>query len=151
MAMVRQQARAIWRGDIKHGSGTLRSANFEGGYSYGSRFDGQAGATPEELIGAAHAGCFSMALSLMLGKRGLAPEVIRTTATVEIDEPRLEITGIELETEAEVPGMDEAAFRAVAEQAKAGCPVSKALASVPIVLRSARLVRVPVAPTRVTV
>lgn len=143
--MVRQQARAVWRGDIKHGSGTLRSAHFEGPYSFASRFEGREGSTPEELIGAAHAGCFSMALSLMLGKQGRTPALIRTTATVEIDPASLTITGIELETEAEVPGLDEAGFRAVAEQARAGCPVSKALASVPIVLRSARLVRMPAA------
>lgn len=141
--MVRQQARAVWRGDIKHGSGTLRSAHFEGPYSFGSRFEGQDGSTPEELIGAAHAGCFSMALALMLGKQGRTAGLIRTTATVEIDRARLTITGIELETEAEVPGLDEAGFRAVAEQAKVGCPVSKALAAVPIVLKSARLVRQP--------
>lgn len=141
--MVRQQARAVWQGDIKHGSGTLRSAHFEGPYSFGSRFEGQDGSTPEELIGAAHAGCFSMALALMLGKQGRTAGLIRTTATVEIDRARLTITGIELETEAEVPGLDEAGFRAVAEQAKVGCPVSKALAAVPIVLKSARLVRQP--------
>ncbi len=141
--MVRQQARAVWQGDIKHGSGTLRSAHFEGPYSFGSRFEGQDGSTPEELIGAAHAGCFSMALALMLGKQGRTAGLIRTTATVEIDRARLTITGIELETEAEVPGLDEAGFRAVAEQAKVGCTVSKALAAVPIVLKSARLVRRP--------
>jgi osmotically inducible protein OsmC len=137
--MVKQQAQAVWRGGLKDGSGSFRSGTIAGEYSFASRFEGGKGATPEGLIGAAHAGCFSMALSLFLGDRGHAPEAIRTTATVELDPKQLAITRIELETEAEVPGLDEAAFREIAEQAKKNCPVSKALGSVQIVLKSARL------------
>jgi len=137
--MIRQQAQAVWRGGLKDGSGSFRSGTIEGKYSFASRFEGGSGGTPEGLIGAAQAGCFSMALSLFLGERGHPPEAIRTTATVELDPKQLAITRIELETEAEVPGLEEAAFRELAEQAKKNCPVSKALAGVQIVLKSATL------------
>lgn len=137
--MIMQAARAVWRGGIKDGSGTFRAGEIDGRYSFASRFEGRAGSTPEGLIGAAHAGCFSMALSLLLGERGHPPAEIRTTARVELDPGQLAITRIELETEAEVPGLTEAEFREIADQARQKCPVSKALASVPIVLKSARL------------
>ncbi|MEP7226625.1 MAG: OsmC family protein [Gemmatimonadales bacterium] len=137
--MIKQKAQAVWRGGLKNGSGSFRSGTIEGEYSFASRFEGGKGSTPEGLIGAAHAGCFSMALSLFLGEQGHTPEAIRTTATVELDPKQLAITRIELETEAEVPGLDEAAFREIAEQAKKNCPVSKALGGVQIVLKSAKL------------
>jgi osmotically inducible protein OsmC len=140
--MIRQQAQAVWKGGLKAGSGTFRSGAVEGGYSFASRFEGGAGSTPEGLIGAAHAGCFSMALSLFLGEMGRTPEAIRTTATVLLDPKQLAISRIELETEGEVPGMNETEFREAAEKAKQNCPVSKALAGVEIVLQSAKLARV---------
>jgi osmotically inducible protein OsmC len=137
--MIEQQAQAVWRGGLKKGSGSFHSGTIEGKYSFASRFEGGEGSTPEELIGAAQAACFSMALSLFLEERGHTPEAIRTTATVSLDPSQLAITRIELETEADVPGIDEAEFRETAEQAKQNCPVSKALGGVQIVLRSAAL------------
>ena len=140
--MIEQQAQAVWRGGLKDGNGSFRSGTIEGKYSFASRFEGAEGSTPEELITAAHASCFSMALSLFLEKGGHKPEAIRTTATVSLDPSQLAITGIELDTEAEVAGLDEAEFRESAEQAKQNCPVSKALGAVPIVLKSATLLSV---------
>lgn len=139
--MIRQQSQAVWRGGLKDGKGTFQSGTLEGNYSFASRFEGGAGSTPEGLIGAAHAGCFSMALSLFLGEMGRTAEAIRTTATVILDPKQLAITRIELETEAEVPGMSESEFRSAAEKAKQNCPVSKALAGAEIVLLSAKLAR----------
>jgi osmotically inducible protein OsmC len=144
--MIEQRAHAVWRGGLKDGGGSFRAGAIEGGYSFASRFEGAEGSTPEELIGAAHAGCFSMALSLVLGERGHTAEAIRTAAAVHLDPKRLAITRIELETEAEVPGLAEADFGEIAEQAKKNCPVSKALGAVPIVLKSAKLT--PVAADR---
>jgi len=141
--MIKQKAQAVWRGGLKDGRGSFRSGTIEGEYSFASRFEGGNGSSPEGLIGAAHAGCFSMALSLFLGEHGHKAEAIRTTATVELDPQQLAITRIELETEAEVAGLDEAGFRDIAEQAKKNCPVSKALDGVQIVLKSARLLSVP--------
>jgi osmotically inducible protein OsmC len=139
--MIKQQAQAVWRGRIKDGSGSFRSGAIEGEYSFASRFEGGEGSTPEQLIGAAHASCFSMALSLFLTEQGHTPEAIRTTATVNLDPEQLAITRIELETEAEVAGLDETRFRQLAEQAKEKCPISKALGAVPIGLKSAKLTR----------
>lgn len=144
--MIRQQAQAVWRGGLKDGSGSFRSGTIEGEYSFASRFEGGEGSTPEELIGAAHAGCFSMALSLFLGERGHTAETIRTTATVQLDPKQLAITRIELETEAEVTGLADTEFREIAEQARKNCPVSKALGSVQVVLQSAKVT--PVAADR---
>lgn len=140
--MVKQQAQAVWKGGLKKGAGSFRSGTIEGKYSFASRFEGAAGSTPEELIGAAHASCFSMALSLVLEQKGHAPNAIRTTATVYFDPQQPAITRIELETEGEVPGLAESEFPPLAEQAKVGCPVSKALAGVEIVLKSAKLATV---------
>ena len=124
------------RGTMKLGSGA-----FDGAYSFGTRFEEAPGTNPEELIGAAHAGCFSMAFSAGLGKAGFAPKRIHTTAKVYLEKvgEGFEITKIELATEAEVPGIDPATFQAQAEAAKKGCPVSKAL-TVPKVVLSAKLV-----------
>ena len=137
--MIEQQAKAEWKGGLKGGEGRVQAGSIEAPYSFASRFEGGEGSTPEELIGAAHAGCFSMALSLMLGEEGHEPESIRTTATVALDPDKLAIVRIDLETEAEVPGLDEAGFRRIAGNAKENCPVSKALAAVPVELKSARL------------
>ena len=134
-------ASAVWKGNLVDGSGTMKlpKGGYEGPYTKASRFESGPGTNPEELIGAAHAGCYSMFLSAILSKSGFAPAEIRTTATVHLgDGPT--ITLIELETEGDVPGCEEATFLEHAEKAKAGCPVSKALSAVPMKL-TARLVK----------
>jgi osmotically inducible protein OsmC len=139
-----RSADAVWNGDLKGGKGTMKlgSGAYEGQYSFGSRFESGTGTNPEELIGAAHAGCFSMALSAGLGKAGLTPKRIHTSAKVTIEKvgEGMKITKIQLDTEAEVPGIDDAAFQTIAQQTKAGCPVSQALSATPIEL-VARLVK----------
>ena len=141
--MPARTAKAVWEGDLKTGGGRveLGSGAFEGRYSFGSRFEEGTGTNPEELIGAAHAGCFSMALGAGLGKAGFTPGRIQTTARVHLGKvgEGFAITRIDLETEAEVPGLDETTFLAQAEGAKTNCPVSKALAATEITLK-ARLV-----------
>ena len=131
-------AEAEWKGDLPKGSGRMKTetGSFDGTYSAGSRFEEAKGTNPEELIAAAHAGCFSMAFSGQLSKAGHPPVSVRTTAKVHIEkgEAGFSITKIELQCSAKVPGIDEATFRDKAEAAKTGCPVSKALASVPITL-----------------
>jgi osmotically inducible protein OsmC len=119
----------------------LGSGAFEGHYSFGSRFGSDKGSNPEELIAAAHAGCFSMALALGLGKAGFTPRRIHTTAKAQIEHVAegFRITRIDLDTEAEVPSISDATFREQAEAAKQGCPVSRALAGTEITL-NARLV-----------
>lgn len=139
--MPARRAEAEWRGDLTAGSGTvsLGSGAFSGSYSFKSRFEddgGSAGTNPEELIGAAHASCFSMALSNTLASDGHVPERVHTTATVHLtkDEEGFAIRRIELVTDASVPGVDEATFQQAAEKAKATCPVSRALAATEIEL-----------------
>jgi lipoyl-dependent peroxiredoxin len=132
---------AVWKGNLVDGSGSMKlgKGGYEGPFTKASRFDNGAGTNPEELIGAAHAGCYSMFLSAILSKSGFPPAEIRTTAKVHLgDGPA--ITLIELECEGQVPGCDEATFLDHAEKAKAGCPVSKALSAVPMKL-TARLVK----------
>lgn len=135
--------RAVWEGTLREGKGTvaLGSGAFEGQYSFGSRFEEGVGTNPEELIGAAHAGCFSMALSGGLTRAGFPPAKIATTANVKLvqGDSGFRITRVELVTEAEVPGIEEGAFLEAAEAAKKNCPVSQALAAIEITL-SARLV-----------
>ena len=132
---------AVWLGTLKEGSGTMRlaSGRYEGPYTFASRFEEAPGTNPEELVGAAHAGCFSMFLSSLLAEKGYKPERIHTTAAVRIGKGPT-IDRIVLETEAVVPGVGEAEFQEMAAQAKAGCPVSKALAAVPEIILHARLV-----------
>jgi len=132
---------AVWKGNLTEGSGTMKlgKGGYEGPFTKASRFDDGAGTNPEELIGAAHAGCYSMFLSAILSKSNFPPAEIRTTAKVHLGAGPT-ITLIELETEATVPGCDDATFMQHAEQAKAGCPVSKALSAVPMTL-TARLVK----------
>jgi osmotically inducible protein OsmC len=141
--MVVRTSTAEWRGRVRDGAGTvsLGSGAFEGPYSFGSRFEEEPGTNPEELLGAAHASCFSMALSLLLTEAGYTPTRIRTVAqvTIERSDNGFAITHIELVTEAEVPGIDAAAFSGHAEAAKSYCPVSKALAAVDISLSAALL------------
>jgi osmotically inducible protein OsmC len=134
--MATRTADVEWEGTLREGKGRMRTGSgaFEGAYSFSSRFEEGAGTNPEELIGAAHAGCFSMALANLLGQAGHAPERIRTTAAVELGRTDAgpTITGITLTTEGSVPGIDESTFRQHAEEAKAGCLVSRALAGVEI-------------------
>ena len=138
-----RSAKAVWEGSIGKGEGKMMMASgaYEGPFSVGSRFEEEEGTNPEELIAAAHAGCFSMALSSGLTKAGLPSNRIDTEAKVHIDklEEGWRITEIELHVEAEVPGIDEAAFLAQAEEAKLGCPVSNALAAVPSITLHAKL------------
>ncbi len=123
-------ASAVWNGSIGDGSGTMTMANYEGPFSVPSRFQDGEGSTPEELLAAAHAGCFSMQLSALLTRGGNTPESIETSADVKIDklEAGWEITSIHLTTRATVPGIEEPAFLEFAELAKATCPVSKLFA-----------------------
>jgi len=141
--MATRKATAQWDGNLQQGRGTmsLGSGAFKGQYSFASRFEEGAGTNPEELIGAAHAGCFSMAFAAGLAKAGFQPKRVSTTATVQLlkQGEGFAITSIELDTEAEVPGIDPAKFQELAEGAKKGCPVSKALAGTDIKLK-ARLV-----------
>jgi osmotically inducible protein OsmC len=135
-----RKANAVWEGSLKEGNGrvALGSGAFEGRYSFGSRFEEAGGTNPEELIGAAHAGCFSMALSAGLGRGGHSPKRIATTAKVHLEKvgDGFSITRIELDCEAEVPGIDNATFQDFANKAKEGCPVSRALAGTEITLNA---------------
>ena len=137
--MIDRKAEARWEGDLKAGKGTIKlgSGAFEGQYSFGTRFEGSPGTNPEELLGAAHAGCFSMALSLGLTKAGHPPAGIETTAVVHLDKvgEGFSITGIDLTTRGKVPGMSADEFQRLAEDAKKNCIVSRAL-SVPIRLQA---------------
>jgi len=131
--MVISKANAQWNGNLKTGNGSMKPANAaEIAFSAGTRFEGQKGSTPEELIGAALAGCFSMALSVGLERAGAAPKNVRTSADVKIEklEAGFTITSIALVSEVEASGIDEAKFQEVAAATKKGCPVSRALASV---------------------
>ncbi len=134
--MPTRSSDATWKGSLQDGSGTMRlgSGAFEGDYSFKSRFKEGTGTNPEELIGAAHAGCFSMALSNALAKAGHAPDRVHTTARVHLDSDAGAITRIELNTEADVPGLDEQTFQEHAQAAKENCPVSKVLAATEISL-----------------
>ncbi|MEN6373013.1 MAG: OsmC family protein [Armatimonadota bacterium] len=131
-------AYALWEGTSRDGRGkmSLGSRAYEGAYSFASRFEEGPGTNPEELIGAAHAGCFSMALAGELNKAGYKPASIRTSAKVSVEkvDGGFEITKSELHCEAEVPDIDDETFQKHAEAAKKGCPVSKALAGVQITL-----------------
>jgi lipoyl-dependent peroxiredoxin len=135
-----RSAKAVWEGGLKDGQGkvSLGSGAFEGRYSFGSRFEEAGGTNPEELIGAAHAGCFSMALSAGLGRAGFAPQRVATSAKVHLEKvgEGFKITRIELENESQVPGIDDATFQEQARKAKEGCPVSQALGGVEITLNA---------------
>ena len=138
--MITRHAEATWNGDLMKGKGTVKtnSGVVNHPYSFQTRFENGPGTNPEELLGASHAACFSMALSGVLTKDGHPPTSIHTTAAVHIDpvEGGFAITKIELETVGEVPGIDAAAFEAAAAGAKAGCPLSKALKAVDIHLKT---------------
>ena len=136
-----RHADATWEGDLRDGEGSmaLGSGAFEGAYSFASRFEDGTGTNPEELIGAAHAGCFSMALANELAEAGYDPQQVDTEAAVNLNAESLEIDHVELTTEARVPDIDAETFHEFANGAKENCPVSKALAGVEITL-SATLV-----------
>jgi osmotically inducible protein OsmC len=138
--MPTRRADARWEGSLQEGSGAMhmQSGAYEGPYSFQSRFEEGEGTNPEELIGAAHAGCFSMALSGELGRAGHEPSSIDTAATVHLDkaDPGFKISRIELDTKARVPGIDSAELERHAQAAKEGCPVSQALAGVEITLNA---------------
>jgi osmotically inducible protein OsmC len=129
---MKKTASAVWQGDLKSGKGTISTesgALKDNPYGFNTRFEGAPGTNPEELIGAAHAGCFSMALSMMLGQAGLTAERINTTAqvTLDKDDKGFSITAIALTLKAKVPGADNEQFQQIANQAKEGCPVSRVL------------------------
>ena len=141
--MAVRTAKAEWNGNLQTGRGTmsLGSGAFEGQYSFASRFEEGVGTNPEELIGAAHAGCFSMAFAATLGSNGFEPQRVRTTAKVHLvkNDAGFAISTIDLDTEATVPGIEQDKFQELAQTAKQNCPVSKALAGVTIKL-TAKLV-----------
>jgi lipoyl-dependent peroxiredoxin len=135
---------AEWKGDLPSGAGTFTAGDtISGGYTFKSRFEDGPGSNPEQLIAAAHASCFTMALSNMLSKAGTPPESVKTDATVTLRpvDGTPTITKIALVTVGTVPGIDEAAFIEHAQAAKAGCPVSRALASVPEITLEASLAK----------
>jgi lipoyl-dependent peroxiredoxin len=129
---MKRKGSAVWKGGLKDGKGTVSTqsgAIKEMQYSFGARFESGAGTNPEELIGAAHAGCLSMALSMILGEAGMKADSIATTATVSLEQKDggFAITAIHLDVVAKIPGADAKAFEKAANAAKAGCPVSKVL------------------------
>ncbi len=129
---MRRKASALWQGGLKDGKGTISTDSkvlSDTQYSFSTRFEEGIGTNPEELIAAAHAGCFSMALSAQLGEAGLTAESIRTTASVRLEktDTGFTITSVHLDVTARVPGADRGAFETAANNAKAGCPVSKVL------------------------
>lgn len=138
--MALRESTAVWNGNLVDGKGTMRlgSGAYEGEFTKASRFEDGPGTNPEELIGAAHAGCFSMFLSAILSDAGHVPTQIRTSAKVHLGAgPKIKL--IELSTEGEVPGIDQATFEEFAEKSKVGCPVSQALSAVEMKL-TAKLV-----------
>jgi osmotically inducible protein OsmC len=138
--MPTRTAHARWDGSVKTGKGEIDFGNglFKSDYSFGSRFEAGAGTNPEELLGAAHAGCFAMALSLILGEAGFTPDYVDATAhvTVRPQDGGFKITRSHIVCEAKVPGIDRTTFVRCAEAARAGCPVSQALAGTEITLEA---------------
>jgi osmotically inducible protein OsmC len=130
---MKRKASAVWRGDLKSGRGTISTESNvlkDTQYSFGTRFENGPGTNPEELIGAAHAGCFSMALSAELGKAGFTAESIATTTNVTLEnhpQTSWTVTKIELQTVAKIPGITAEKFNAIANGAKTGCPISRLL------------------------
>lgn len=141
--MATRNGSAEWKGDLKGGSGSVKVGEgaFEGAYSFASRFEEGEGTNPEELIAAAHASCFAMALSNMLAGDGHVPDSVRATAKVQLRpvDGKPTIAQVQLDVEGSVPGIDEESFRDYAQKAKEGCPVSRALAGVPEIELNASL------------
>ncbi len=138
--MITRHAEAEWNGDLKRGAGEVKlgSGAFTGPYGFQSRFESGPGTNPEELIAAAHAGCYSMALTAALGQAGHNPQRVHTVAKVHLNQipGGFEIPAIDLATEAQVPGLDDATFQTIAADAKQNCPVSKVLAGAKISLQA---------------
>lgn len=138
--MAVRTSEASWEGNLKEGKGKMKvgAGAYEGPFSFASRFESGGGTNPEELIAAAHAGCFSMALSAGLGKNGFNPKRVKTVAKAHLEKvgEGFKITRMELNSEAEVPGIDKAKFDEIAEATKKGCPVSQALAGTEITLNA---------------
>lgn len=136
--MPARTSTAVWKGDLQGGNGSVKlgSGAYEGAYSFKSRFEDGSGTNPEELLGAAHAGCFSMALAAALSREGYTVNSINTTANVHLEkgESGFAISRIDLVTKGDVEGIDEAKFKAAAEATKTGCIVSRALSAVPMTL-----------------
>jgi osmotically inducible protein OsmC len=141
--MAARNGSAEWHGDLESGSGTITVGDgvFEGAYSFASRFAEGEGTNPEQLIAGAHAGCFTMALSNILSGAGHAPESVRTSARIQLRniDGAPTLTRVDLATEGNVPGIDQQQFQTYAEEAKTNCPVSRALAGIPEIVMSARL------------
>src|SRR3954467_12023568 len=137
---MKRKASAVWRGDLKSGRGTISTESSvlkDAQYSFGTRFENGPGTNPEELIGAAHAGCYSMALSAELGKAGFTAESISTTASVSLEnhpQTSWTVTRIELETRAKIPKITPEKFAEIANGAKVGCPISRLLKAAEITL-----------------
>lgn len=132
---MKRNASAVWKGDLKNGQGTISTESgvlSDTQYSFKTRFEDGKGTNPEELIAAAHAGCFSMALSSELGKLNLTAESIRTTAAVSLEktDAGFTITAVHLDLKAKIPGADKETFEKAANNAKKGCPVSRVLNAV---------------------
>ena len=142
--MTQRNGSAEWRGDLQNGAGTVTVGPgiFEGAYSFASRFEEGEGTNPEQLLAASHAACFTMALSNMLSQAGHVPDSVRTNARVVLRnvDGAPTLTTVHLVTEGSVPGIDQEQFTTFAEQAKAGCPVSRALAGIPEITLEAKLV-----------
>ena len=135
--MATRKATAQWTGTLKEGKGTMSYGAFEGPYSFASRFEESNGTNPEELVGAAHAGCYSMFLSALLSKQDLTPGSIKTTASVELGQDNgPKITSITLNCEAEVAGIEEAKFQELAKEAEQKCPISRLYAGTEITVNA---------------
>ena len=141
--MTARNGKAEWHGSVETGSGTITvgDGTFEGAYSYESRFGEAAGTNPEQLLAAAHSGCFTMALANALSAAGHPPESLHTKAQVQLRnlDGAVTLARIDLETDGDVPGIDERQFQAYAEAAKRDCPVSRALAGIPEIILTAKL------------
>ena len=137
---MKRSSHAVWKGDLKSGSGTMKVGAdlFSGQYSFASRFESGTGTNPEELIAAAHAGCFSMAFSAELSGAGHTPEEVATTAAVSLEKQGdgFAITGVHLTAKAKVPGIKDDEFQKIAQAAKEGCPVSRALKAITITVEA---------------
>ena len=142
--MTKRNANAEWQGNVEDGSGTITVGDgvFKGAYSYDSRFGEGEGTNPEQLLAAAHAGCFTMALSNVLSSAGHIPDSLHTDARIQLRniDGRPSLTRINLDTQGHVPGVDEEQFQSYAEEAKANCPVSRALTGIPEIVLTAKLV-----------
>lgn len=134
--MITSKANAQWQGALKDGEGQIQMGDYQTKYSFDTRFAGESGTSPEQLLAAAHAGCFSMAFANMLDEDGYTPDQVATTANVELDADELSIPKITLVTKAKVAGIDEEKFQQVATKAKENCPVSKLFSSAEIELQA---------------